>query len=317
MSAIAEAAAVAPTGPGVYFLLDDRRELLYIGKAANLRARLRQHAKAAATGATPRDELRGRLVTDVRWEPCPSEAAAVAREADLIVALRPLLNAAHTTEGRWVYVCVDADTGSGTCRLRLVETVELAAGRAYGCFPHLGVGVSSRPAIACSEGYASLIRLIWAAGTADPRAHHPRVIAGPSPPRDVALPFDPRLASGLHRLLSGSSRQLLDLLLARVQDRPAHTLPALRRDHEAADGFFRHGPSALRSLRLRHRLPPGPISRPIIETLLAAEVRAAIGGFELPRLGYPDPSLVGARLSRAYATRSQRQAHDPQLDAEA
>ena len=38
---IAAAAARVPRCAGVYFLLGDDRELLYVGKAANLRARLR------------------------------------------------------------------------------------------------------------------------------------------------------------------------------------------------------------------------------------------------------------------------------------
>ena len=44
----------------------------------------------------------------------------------------------------------------------------------------------------------------------------------------------------------------------------------------AAEGFFAHGPGALRELRVRHALPPGALSRPVIEALLSTELRTTI-----------------------------------------
>jgi hypothetical protein len=52
---------------------------------------------------------------------------------------------------------------------------------------------------------------------------------------------------------------------------------ALTRDLALARGFFDHGPAALRRLRRRHGLPAGPVARAMIETLVRAEVTAAIG----------------------------------------
>ena len=69
----------APTAPGVYHLLTRSGRLSYVGKAANLQRRLGAHA------------LDGRWsrIAEMRWEVLPSEAAAIAREADVIVALQP------------------------------------------------------------------------------------------------------------------------------------------------------------------------------------------------------------------------------------
>ena len=81
--------ADAPVGPGVYVLTDAEGQVLYVGKAVNLRRRLRTHfaerrwkglkaplARAAAAG----------------WEPVGSELEALLREALLIEELRPLVN---------------------------------------------------------------------------------------------------------------------------------------------------------------------------------------------------------------------------------
>ena len=38
-----ERLAHAPTGPGVYLMRDDKRLILYVGKASNLRNRLRSY----------------------------------------------------------------------------------------------------------------------------------------------------------------------------------------------------------------------------------------------------------------------------------
>ncbi len=192
-------------------------------------------------------------------------------------------------------------------RLSLVAA-HPGADRCYGCFPHLGTGVSSARAIACSEGYAALVRLLWAAGERDPSAPYPRETTGPSPPTDVTVPCDADLGRGLHAVLAGTSATVLDRLASRAEERrPPLMLPALRRDREAADGFFAHGPQALRALRLRHGVAAGPLSRAATEALLLADLRAAVGDDVMPpALSGPDPRLVGARAARALAVRAAR-----------
>jgi hypothetical protein len=268
--------------------------IVYVGKAANLRRRLRDHARHGA----PAD--------DVRWECCRDADAAAAREADLIVALRPDGNAAIAGDGRWVYVALTAVPGA--VRLALVPEPDPAADRCYGCFPHLGVGVSSPRAIACSEGYVGLVRLLWAAGEREPAAPYPRAITGPSPPPDATMPCDADLGPGLRALLAGTSARVLDALASRAGERrPPLMLPALRRDREAAAGFFAHGPRALRALRLRYGVPAGPLSRQAIEALVLADLRAAVGDDVVPPApSGPDPTLVGARMARGLARRAAR-----------
>jgi hypothetical protein len=294
---LAAAASSAPAAPGVYFWLGGDRTLLYVGKAGDLRRRLAQHARAGEQAA----------VRQVRWEVLADEPAASAREADLIVALRPALNAAVVGDARWAWVVV---TPAGGDRLTLAVTASPpgagSAGRAYGCFPHLGVGVTTPAAIAGSEGYAAMVQLLWAAQPdGAEREGVPAPLAGPSPPASATLAVAPDHRRPLADLLGGTSDRLVAALVDAGAARRSPALgPSLRRDGDGARAFHAAGPRALRALRRRHGLPPGPVDRATFEAALAAEVRAAIGEFRLPD---PDAAaVVGRRLARAFARQSAR-----------
>ena len=129
----------APTAPGVYYLLTETGRLSYVGKAANLRRRLGDHARDA----------RWTRIADVRWEVLPSETAAIAREADVIVALQPARNRAIRRDQYYSFVTIGR-------RGRL----ELGNGGDYGCFPHLGPGAYSEPGRACIDGFKALNHVI-------------------------------------------------------------------------------------------------------------------------------------------------------------
>ena len=272
-----EAASVAPTCPGVYFFLDEDRRLLYVGKAVNLRRRLQQHAKERPYS----DRSKYARVRTVAWEELADDDAACAREADLIVALQPARNRSIAGGATWSYLVVDVDSkGDQGCRFSIVAgDPPSRKGDVYGCFPHLGKGQSSRPGIACSDGLTALLRLLWATGLRATEPY-PRAIAGTSPPFETTVAVDAVRRPALRRLLGGTSARLLDDLAAVVDaDVEPYLRPALARDLALARGFFDFGPAALRRLRLRHTLGPGPIERARIESLLRAEVAASIGEF--------------------------------------
>ena len=140
-SPLAAAAVHAPRGAGVYFFLADDRELLYVGKAGDLRARLTQHASAKPGPREIRRALLYERVADVYWEELVDETTAAAREADLIVSLRPPFNASHVAEGRWNFIVV-TEAHQEALRFELTEAAQVRG--AYGCFPHLGRGLARR-----------------------------------------------------------------------------------------------------------------------------------------------------------------------------
>lgn len=93
--------AEAPETAGIYRFLDDRGELLYVGKATNLRQRLRQYF-----GQDPRRRIADmvRLTERVTWTPCPTEVEAAVREVRAIVADRPRFNrrSKHPQKAVWI-----------------------------------------------------------------------------------------------------------------------------------------------------------------------------------------------------------------------
>ena len=94
--------AGAPTKPGVYLFRDRYETVLYVGKARDLRARLRSYfsgsrqrpAVEAALGALER----------VEWRPLGSELEAALEELRLIRELRPPANARAGRPDRYVYL---------------------------------------------------------------------------------------------------------------------------------------------------------------------------------------------------------------------
>ncbi len=110
--------ADAPPVPGVYILKDDRDRVLYVGKAVNLRRRLRAHFSGRRWRATKADFTRA---SSAEWIEVGSDLEALLREAQLIAELRPAVNvqtAVPTLDARAVPRALLADT------LILVPSIE-------------------------------------------------------------------------------------------------------------------------------------------------------------------------------------------------
>jgi predicted GIY-YIG superfamily endonuclease len=81
--------AAAPPTPGVYVLRDEEGRALYVGKAVNLRRRLRAHFAERRWRAVKPELSRA---AGAEWIEVGSELEALVREAALIDALRPIVN---------------------------------------------------------------------------------------------------------------------------------------------------------------------------------------------------------------------------------
>src|SRR5438105_3520580 len=79
----------APATPGVYVLRDAEGRAMYVGKAVNLRRRLRAHFAERRWRAVKAAMAR---VTDAEWREVGSELEALLREAALIHELQPIVN---------------------------------------------------------------------------------------------------------------------------------------------------------------------------------------------------------------------------------
>jgi excinuclease ABC subunit C len=80
-----------PKTPGVYFHKNAAGEVIYIGKAANLRARVRQYFQTSRY-RDPKTEVLIREIADVDWRELETEADALFLEAELVRRNQPRYN---------------------------------------------------------------------------------------------------------------------------------------------------------------------------------------------------------------------------------
>ena len=94
----------APEGAGVYVMRDAAGAPLYVGKARNLRRRLCSY-RVANPERMPRRHLRMlRAVTRIELIECADDAAASAKEAELLLAWKPKFNRAGTWPSKEQFV---------------------------------------------------------------------------------------------------------------------------------------------------------------------------------------------------------------------
>ncbi len=78
---------------------DKTDEVLYVGKAKSLRHRLGSYRVANPERMARRILRLLNLVENIRWEECVDEVAALRRESELLLALKPRFNRAGVWEG--------------------------------------------------------------------------------------------------------------------------------------------------------------------------------------------------------------------------
>lgn len=93
-----------PTQPGVYTMRNAHGEVIYVGKARNLRQRLRSYRVANPERLSRRHLRLLREVVRIDFDLCPTEAAALAREAELLLQFKPRFNRAGVWPGKPRYL---------------------------------------------------------------------------------------------------------------------------------------------------------------------------------------------------------------------
>jgi DNA polymerase-3 subunit epsilon len=92
----------APSRPGVYLFCGGRGEVLYVGRARDLRARLRSYFRSERQ--RPAVEAALAAVERIEWRPLGSELEAALEELRLIRRLRPAANTRGVRPDRRVYL---------------------------------------------------------------------------------------------------------------------------------------------------------------------------------------------------------------------
>lgn len=98
--------AKLPATPGVYFHKNAKGEIIYIGKAANLRNRVRQYFQSSRL-RDPKTEALIADITDIEWTQLESEADALFLEAELVKRYLPTYNILLRDDKSLLYVRID------------------------------------------------------------------------------------------------------------------------------------------------------------------------------------------------------------------
>jgi predicted GIY-YIG superfamily endonuclease len=110
-----------PEKPGVYFMRDHAENLLYIGKAKNLRKRLNSYRVANADRCSKRLLRLLSSVRKIECEECPDELAALNREAELLQLFKPKFNRAGTWPSKPRFVCWNVTKESIQTKISLIS----------------------------------------------------------------------------------------------------------------------------------------------------------------------------------------------------
>jgi excinuclease ABC subunit C len=108
-SNIAEKLKELPKEPGVYFHKDAKGEIIYVGKAAVLRNRVRQYFQTSR-GRDIKTEALVREIADVDWVTVDSEIDALFLEAELIRRYMPRYNILLRDDKAMSYIRIDYDS---------------------------------------------------------------------------------------------------------------------------------------------------------------------------------------------------------------
>jgi len=107
-AAIEQAVRLAPTSPGVYRMLNAANDVLYVGKAKNVRKRLASYARVAAVQPARIMRMIAACVS-IEIVSTSTETEALLLEANLIKQLRPRFNVQLRDDKSFPYILITGD----------------------------------------------------------------------------------------------------------------------------------------------------------------------------------------------------------------
>src|SRR6516225_2238479 len=107
-AAIENAVRLAPTSPGVYRMLNAANDVLYVGKAKNVRKRLASYARVTAPQPARIQRMIAATVS-IEIVSTATESEALLLEANLIKQLRPRFNVQLRDDKSFPYILITGD----------------------------------------------------------------------------------------------------------------------------------------------------------------------------------------------------------------
>ena len=229
-----------PREPGVYLFRDADGQVLYVGKAKDLRRRLAGYRNASRRKAHRKMRTLVRLAASLEVRPQQSETNALLLENQLIRTLRPPYN----VDGAYsfLYPALGVGRHDGRLLLAFTSTPEEWSSldvRWHGCF---------RSRVRARAAFDALVALFARVGHLEPMSRLPKVPLRRGARLEALRRVPPALLAAADAFLSGDSRELLALLFARLLESSHARLQAAEVEEElrTLDDFARRDVAPLR-----------------------------------------------------------------------
>lgn len=229
-----------PAAPGVYLFKGQRGEVLYAGKAKDVRRRLQHYRNATRRKAHRKMRALVREASSLEVRLVPSEREALLLENELIRTLRPPFN----VDGAFSFLYPAIGVGARGHQALLGLTTSPDAWRELGLRWH-GSFRSRRRAL---DAFDALVGLLAFLAHPEPRSRLPRV---PRPRGSRLVAFrrlDPDLLAGIGRLLAGESPAAVAELSLRLLEKAGarHEAEQVEADLRRVAAFYQSDLSKLR-----------------------------------------------------------------------
>ncbi|MEH2506216.1 MULTISPECIES: excinuclease ABC subunit UvrC [unclassified Bradyrhizobium] len=212
-AAIENAVRLAPTSPGVYRMLNTASDVLYVGKAKNVRKRLASYARVNAP--LPARILRMIAATvTVEIVSTTTETEALLLEANLIKQLRPRFNVQLRDDKSFPYILITGDHWAP--QILKHRGAQTRPGRYFGPFASAGAVNRTITALqraflirSCTDGF-------FESRTRPCLLYQIRRCSGPCT-REIDFPGYGELVREATDFLSGRSHAVKELLAAEME----------------------------------------------------------------------------------------------------
>jgi excinuclease ABC subunit C len=232
-----------PEGPAVYLFRDAAGEVLYAGKAKNVRRRLASYRNASRRKAHRKMRAVVRDAHSLEVRPQESEEAALLLENELIRRLRPRYN----VDGAFDFLYPAIGTGRNGDQLLLCfsSRPEAFAGlrlRWHGSF---------RPRHRARDAFEALVGLLGRIGHPEPRGQLPEAPRLRGSRLVGVRRAPPVLLGAARRFLDGESDALLGRLFAELLERAGarHEATEVQEALRSLQAFYRDDVLRLRAAR--------------------------------------------------------------------
>src|SRR5579863_7504550 len=212
-AAIENAVRLAPTSPGVYRMLNAASDVLYVGKAKNVRKRLTSYARVSAP--QPARILRMIAATvSVEIISTSTETEALLLEANLIKQLRPRFNVQLRDDKSFPYILITGDHWAP--QILKHRGAQTRPGQYFG--PFASAGAVNRTITALQRAFLirSCTDAFFESRTRPCLLYQIKRCAGPCT-REIDIPGYTELVREAKDFLSGRSRAVKQLLAAEME----------------------------------------------------------------------------------------------------